>query len=212
MISPARLVVLISGNGSNLQAILDACCQGVMPARVAAVISNKLDAFGLKRASCAGVSTVVYPAKKNQERSEYDRQLAEIVSAFKPDWVILAGWMRLLTNSFLTKFPNRVINLHPALPGTFPGTHSIERAFQAWQMRQINHTGVMVHLVPDEGVDDGPLLSQRIISFDEKDTLDTLEARVHTVEHELLVETINSVITDGIERTIRSAKSNTFRT
>ncbi len=210
MINPARLVVLISGNGSNLQAILDACCEDGIPAKVVAVVSDKAGAFGLQRACNAGVSTVIYPAQKGQPRTEYDAQLAEIVSAFKPDWVILAGWMRLLTHAFLSSFPNRVINLHPALPGTFPGTHSIERAFDAWQTRQIQHTGVMVHLVPDEGVDNGPLLNQRIILFDEKDTLEALEARVHDVEHALLVETINSVITDGLERTIKNAKSNSF--
>jgi phosphoribosylglycinamide formyltransferase 1 len=211
MINPARLVVLVSGNGSNLQAILDACCDGGMPANVVAVISDKTGAFGLQRACNAGVSTVIYPVQKGKPRAEYDAQLAEIVAAFKPDWVILAGWMRLLTHAFLSRFPNRVINLHPALPGTFPGTHAIERAFNAWQTRQIQHTGVMVHLVPDEGVDDGPLLNQRIILFDEKDTLEIFEARVHDVEHALLVETINSVITDGLERTIDNAKSNSFR-
>lgn len=210
MMTPARLVVLISGNGSNLQAILDACCQGGIPAQVVSVISNKADAFGLQRASNMGVSTVIFPIQKNQERSEYDHQLAEIVSAFTPDWIILAGWMRLLTNSFLSRFPNQVINLHPALPGTFPGTHSIERAYNAWQSEQIPHTGVMVHLVPDEGMDSGPLLNMRIVHMRDEDTLDTFEARMHDVEHELLVETIHSVIVDGLERTIHNAKSNSF--
>jgi phosphoribosylglycinamide formyltransferase-1 len=212
MSNPARLVVLISGNGSNLQAILDACKRGETPATVVAVVSNKADAFGLQRAGNAGISTVIYPPHQNQPRVEYDCQLAEIVNAFKPDWIILAGWMRLLTDVFLSHFPNRVINLHPALPGTFPGTHSIERAFNAWQTRQITHTGVMVHLVPDEGVDDGPLLNQRIVSFEEKDTLETLETRIHKVEHALLLDTINSVIIDGLERTIEHAKSNSICT
>ncbi|MBN1537412.1 MAG: phosphoribosylglycinamide formyltransferase [Anaerolineales bacterium] len=207
----ARLVVLISGSGSNLQAILDACQQGSLPAQVVAVISNKAEAYGLQRANNAAVPSVIFPVHKNQTRAEYDRQLARIVSAFKPDWVILAGWMRLLTNTFLSRFPNHVINLHPALPGAFPGTHSIERAYKAWQSEKIPHTGVMVHLVPDEGVDNGPLLNMRIVHMRDEDTLDTFEERMHEAEHELLVETINSLIVHGLERTMHNAKSNSFR-
>lgn len=212
MTTPARLVVLISGNGSNLQAILDACSQGKLPAQVVAVISNKADAYGLQRANNALIPSVVYPTQKYLERSEYDRQLAEIVAAFKPDWIILAGWMRLLSNAFLKHFPNQVINLHPALPDMFPGTHSIERAYDAWQSEQISQSGVMVHLVPDEGVDNGPLLNMRVVHIEDDDTLDSFEERMHEVEHELLVETIHSVIVNGLERTIHNAKSNSFRT
>lgn len=212
MTTPARLAVLISGNGSNLQAILDACSQGKLPAQVVAVISNKADAYGLQRANNALIPSIVYPTQKYLERSEYDRQLAEIVAAFKPDWIILAGWMRLLSNAFLKHFPNKVINLHPALPDMFPGTHSIERAYDAWQSEEISQSGVMVHLVPDEGVDNGPLLNMRVVHIEDDDTLDSFEERMHAVEHELLVETIHSVIVNGLERTIHNAKSNSFRT
>jgi formyltetrahydrofolate-dependent phosphoribosylglycinamide formyltransferase len=111
-----------------------------------------------------------------------------------PDYVILAGWMRILSSFFLSNFPNRVINLHPALPGMFPGTHAIERAFEAYQRREIDHTGVMVHLVPDEGVDNGPVLTTAIVPIDEDDTLESLETRVHQTEHTLLVNTLKSVI------------------
>jgi len=206
----ARLVVLISGNGSNLQAILDACSCGLLPARVMAVISNKDNAYGLQRAKNANVETVIQPLQKNQPRSEYDKLLAETAAEFEPDWIILAGWMRLLTNAFLSRFPDRVINLHPALPGTFPGTHAIERAYLAWQNGLIPYTGVMVHLVPDEGVDSGPLLNMRIVKINDEDTLESFEERMHGVEHELLVETIKSVIENGLERTMQHAKSNTF--
>ncbi len=103
---------------------------------------------------------------------------------------MLAGWMRILSSAFLERFPNRVVNLHPALPGTFPGTHAIQRAFEAYQSGQIEHTGVMVHLVPDEGVDSGPVLNQRIVPILPEDTLETLETRIHAVEHALLVETL----------------------
>ena len=190
-----RLVVMVSGNGSNLQAILDACASGELPTRVVVVISNKADAYGLERAQKAGVPSVVLEKLKDQDRRAYDAQLAEIVAAYRPDWVVLAGWMRILTSAFLDHFPNRVINLHPALPGTFPGTHAIERAYETWQRGEIDRTGVMVHLVPDEGVDVGPVLGTRKIIFRPDESLEKFEGRVHKIEHDLLVETLKSVLT-----------------
>lgn len=207
----ARIVVLLSGNGSNLQALIDACQSGSLPADIVAVISNKAEAFGLSRASRAGLKTLVVPFDKSMRRVDYDHSLAEVVASFAPDWVILAGWMRILSNAFLASFPNKVVNLHPALPGTFPGIHAIERAFQAWQEGKIDHTGVMVHLVPDEGVDDGPLLGQSVILIEPEDTLQSFEARVHEVEHDLLVEITRQLIIDGLERTIENAKSDSIR-
>lgn len=189
-----RLVVLISGNGTNLQAILDACQSGELPAQVVAVVSNKVDAYGLVRAEKAGVPTVVLEKTKEQDRREYDAILAEKVASFAPGWVVLAGWMRILTSAFLGKFPNRVINLHPALPGAFPGTHAIERAYEAWQKGGIDHTGVMVHLVPDEGVDIGPVLGVEEIEFINGESLEAFEARVHAIEHRLLVVTLKTTI------------------
>jgi formyltetrahydrofolate-dependent phosphoribosylglycinamide formyltransferase len=185
-----KLVVLVSGFGSNLQAILDAVRLGIIPARVCAVISNKADAYGLERARLAGVTANAHVYQKGQERAVYDRQLADLVASYKPDWVVLAGWMRILSAAFLERFPNRVVNLHPALPGMFPGTHAIQRAFEAYHTGQIEHTGVMVHLVPDEGVDSGPVLNEQIVPILPDDTLETLETRIHKVEHALLVETL----------------------
>lgn len=190
-----RLVVLISGNGSNLQAILDACASNELNARVVAVISNKADAFGLTRARRANVHAILKAKDKSQDRRAYDAELAELVASFEPDFVILAGWMRILSSAFLDTFPNRVVNLHPALPGTFPGTHAIERAFNAFQRGEISHTGVMVHLVPDEGVDNGPVLAQEIVPIEKDDTLESLETRIHQVEHRLLVNTLKGLET-----------------
>lgn len=195
--SPARLVVLISGSGTNLQAILDACADGQLHARVAAVFSNRSGAYGLERAKQAGVPAVVLLKDKDIDRQEYDCQLAKAVLTYQPDWVILAGWMRLLSNNFLNAFPNHVINLHPALPGAFPGTHAIERALQAYRAGEITHTGVMVHLVADEGVDSGPLLAQAVVPILPGDDLEMLEARVHQHEHVLLVNTLKILLADG---------------
>ena len=190
----ARLVVLISGNGSNLQAILDACASGELPASVVSVISNKPDAYGLIRARNAGVGGICFPKHKIESRQEYDMRLAACLSTYLPDYVILAGWLRILSSSFLSLFPDRVINLHPALPGMFPGLHAIERAYEAYQRGELNHTGVMVHLVPDEGVDSGPVLNQQEIYFQPQESLEQFEARVHEVEHKLLVNTLKNIL------------------
>lgn len=191
---PARLVVLISGNGSNLQAILDACAENRLPAAVVAVISNKPEAYGLTRARNAGVPAIAFSKSDGESRRDYDSRLAALVASYNPDYIVLAGWMRLLSNNFLSHYPNRVINLHPALPGAFPGTHAIERAYEAWQNGQTDHSGVMVHLVPDEGVDNGPVLATEKIFFQPGETLKQFEARVHAVEHQLLVNTLHAVI------------------
>ena len=194
MTSLSRLVVLISGNGSNLQAILDACESGELPASVVCVISNKEDAYGLIRTKNAGVEAVHFVKLSTESRQEYDQRLANYVTAKQPDYIILAGWMRILSSSFLSSFPNKVINLHPALPNTFPGTHAIERAFEAYQRGEIEHTGVMVHLVPDEGVDNGPVLATETVPIYKDDTFETLETRVHETEHRLLVHTLKKIL------------------
>ncbi len=191
----SRLVVLISGNGSNLQAILDSCASGELDATVVSVISNKAEAYGLIRARNTGIESIHFPKLENESRNEYDARLAAYVSTCLPDYVVLVGWMRILSSSFLSSFPNRVVNLHPALPETFPGTHSIERAYEAYQLKEIKHTGVMVHLVPDEGVDNGPVLATEIVPIFADDTLESLEARVHQTEHKLLITTLKQLIT-----------------
>lgn len=193
-----QIVVLASGNGSNLQAILDASKNGKLSAKVAAVISDRQDAFALERARINQIPTEYHPWKPYREagrtRQEYDTDLANKVTASQPDYVVLAGWMRLLTTSFLNCFPMRVINLHPALPGAFPGTHAIERAYDAFQHGKIKHAGVMVHFVPDEGVDDGPVIAQEIVPIHPSCTVEELEERIHQVEHRLLIEALRQVL------------------
>jgi phosphoribosylglycinamide formyltransferase-1 len=190
----ARLVVLISGSGTNLQAILDAAAADELQADVVAVVSNRTEAFGLQRARQAGVPAVAFPKETGLDRREYDSQLADLVESYRPDWVLLAGWMRLLSMNFLMRFPQRVVNIHPALPGAFPGTHAIERAWQAFQDGEIDHTGVMVHLVPDEGVDCGPVLGRREVPIHPVDSVEDLEKRIHAVEHRLYIETLQQLI------------------
>ncbi|MSP52718.1 MAG: phosphoribosylglycinamide formyltransferase [Gammaproteobacteria bacterium] len=188
-----RLVVLISGNGSNLQAIIDACRAHQLNAQIVGVISDKKTAGGLKRAEKEGIKTIVQEKIANQSREEYDQLLAKQVTDLQPDWIVLAGWMRLLTNTFLNQFSGKVINIHPALPGTFPGTKAIERALQAYKKREIGATGVMVHEVPDEGVDSGPALGMKVVQIAAHDTLETLTERMHAAEHELLISVLQKL-------------------
>jgi phosphoribosylglycinamide formyltransferase 1 len=191
---PARLVVLISGSGSNLQAVIDACAAGQINAQVVAVISNRAEAYGLQRARQAGIPAVIKVRPKTQDRIDFDLELADLVASYQPDWVVLAGWMRLLSPAFLDRFSGHVINLHPALPGAFPGTHAIQRAYEAYLAGEIRATGVMVHLVTDAGVDSGPVLAQEVVSILPGETLEQLEDRIHQVEHRLLVTTLQHVI------------------
>lgn len=188
----SNLVILLSGHGSNLQAILDACASDELQARVVAVISNQSEAFGLERARRSKVPALAKPKPRDQDRRAYDAELADLVASYQPDWIVLAGWLRVLSSAFLDRFPNRVINLHPALPGAFPGMHAIARAYAAYQRGEIDHTGVMIHLVPDEGVDVGPVLAQEIVPILADDTLATLETRMHQTEHHLLIETLKT--------------------
>lgn len=198
----ARLAVLISGNGSNLQALIDAIRLRMLNAQIVVVVSNKKDAFGLQRAEKAGIPTRYHPLKPYKDaeksRAEYDADLAKLLKEFKPTYVVLAGWMHILSSEFLKFFPYRVVNLHPALPGTFPGINAVERAFEAFQRKEIKKTGVMVHLVPDEAVDAGPVLESEAVPIYSTDTLDTLIQRVHTTEHRLLITALRRLI-DGDE-------------
>jgi len=192
---PQRLVVLVSGSGSNLQAVLDACADGSLPAEVVAVVSDRADVFALQRADTAGVPAVHIGVHPGERRDDYDARLADVVAGFDPDLVVLAGWMRILTMAFLGWFPHRVVNLHPALPGELPGTRAIERAWDEALAGERTATGVMIHLVPDEGVDDGPVLASTVVDIDPAGGFDAYAERLHAAEHRLLVTTLTELCT-----------------
>ncbi|MEZ4864484.1 MAG: phosphoribosylglycinamide formyltransferase [Caldilineaceae bacterium] len=193
-----KLAVLISGNGSNLQAMIDAIRTRLLDAEICVVISNRKDAYGLQRAEQAGIPTRYHPLKPytdaGQDRQAYDADLAKLVQAYKPEWVVLAGWMHILSTDFLRHFPYRVVNLHPALPGQFPGLHAIARAFAAYQEGKLKTTGVMVHLVPDERVDQGPVIATKTVPIYPSDALENLERRMHQAEHQVLIEALHRLI------------------
>jgi phosphoribosylglycinamide formyltransferase 1 len=194
-----RIAILISGFGSNQQAIMDAAEDGRLPGvEVALVVSNRRQAFGLRRAIRCGVPAIYFPlapyTHAGRVREDYDADLARILGAFDIEWVVMAGWMHVWTEAFLRHFPSRVLNLHPALPGMFPGMHAIEEAYAAYQRGEIEHTGVMVHLVPDPAVDAGPVVAQERVPIHPGDSLDDLEARIHSVEHRLLVKALRDLV------------------
>lgn len=186
----ARIVVLASGNGGNLQALIDACVNGRLAARIVGVVTDRPAARALVRATDAGVDARVVAKREHESRGDYDLRLRDAVGEFRPDLVVLAGFMRLLTQPFLDAFAGRVLNLHPALPGELPGLHAIERAWDEALTGLRTHTGVMVHLVPDEGVDDGPVVAVARVPIDTSQSLDSFRATIHAVEHALIVDAV----------------------
>ncbi len=195
--SKPQIVILISGSGSNLQALMDAVEDGRLPAKIALVVSNRKAAYGLVRAEQAGIPTLYHPFKPYRDagksRKTYEADLAAKIKPIQPDLLVLAGWMHVLEADFLTQFQNRVINLHPALPGQFAGTHAIERAFDAYQNGEISHSGCMVHYVIPE-VDAGAVIVQAQVPIYPNDTLADFEERMHATEHRIIVEATAQVL------------------
>ncbi|KAL9547488.1 hypothetical protein MBANPS3_006154, partial [Mucor bainieri] len=186
------IVVLISGSGTNLQALIDATQDGRLKGKIIAVVSNRKNAFGLERAKKAGIPTRTFSLKQFKDqgktRVDFDVHVAKTIQEeYHPDLVILAGWMHILSPDFLAFFNNNVMNLHPALPGQFDGAHAIDRAYEAYQKGEIQHTGIMVHKVIAD-VDRGEVILQRNVPIEKEDTLEDLEQRIHSVEHKLIVE------------------------
>lgn len=191
-----RLVIMASGSGSNLQAILDAIAGGELKAEVVLVVSNHGQAYALERARRAKIPTLVFPLEPyrsaGRSREAYDADLVAQINLFRPDLIVLAGWMHILSPAFLDSFPSQVINLHPALPGQFPGTHAIERAYDAFQRGEIAHSGCMVHYTIPE-IDAGAVITESRVPIRSDDSLEDFEARMHMTEHRLIVEAIQLV-------------------
>ncbi|TRM64120.1 formyl transferase [Schizophyllum amplum] len=194
---PRRIVVLISGSGSNLQALIDAQNTPALPnVQIVLVLSNRKAAYGLQRAAQAQLPIptaylAMQPylkAHPGETRDDYDAAVAEIVREARPDLVVLAGWMHVLGNGFLDRMGEvPVINLHPALPGAFDGTHAIERAFEAYQKGEIERAGIMVHRVIRE-VDRGEPLIVKEVPIEKGEPLEAFEERLHKVEWQAIVE------------------------
>lgn len=177
---PARLAVLISGNGSNLQAIIDACRSGQLNAEVALVLSNRPQAYGLERARNAGIDTMTLDHKDYADRAAFDAALAGKLEQADVDWIVLAGFMRILTTAFVERFLGRLINIHPSLLPKYPGLDTHARALEA----NDDEHGATVHFVTPT-VDAGPAILQGRLAIQAGDTADDLQRRVYTLEHQI---------------------------
>jgi phosphoribosylglycinamide formyltransferase 1 len=184
------IAVLVSGSGSNLQALLDAQRAGA-PFHVAHVVSNVAGAFALERAAVAGVPTTVVP-HQGRERADFERELVSVLAPVAPAFVVLAGFMRVLTSTFVGAYENRIINVHPSLLPSFPGAHAARDALA----HGVRVSGCTVHLV-DIGVDTGRILGQRAVDVKDTDDESALQKRIQSAEHVLLPQVISDLCRRG---------------
>jgi phosphoribosylglycinamide formyltransferase-1 len=188
-----RLGVLISGGGSNLQAIIDAAARGELDAEVAVVISSDAGAYGLERARRAGVPAIAIGRAEHASVGDRDHAIRAALEAHDVGLVVMAGYMRLLGNEVLDAFPDRVLNIHPALLPSFPGASGM---LDAWK-HGVKVTGVTVHFA-NEKFDEGPIIAQEIVRIDDDDTPDSLEAKIHRAEHALYPAVIQLMAEDRV--------------
>ena len=186
--------VLLSGSGTNLQAIIDSIKAGKLDAKISLVVSSRPDAYGIKRAEDANIPTLVMNRDLYKDPQAADAKIVEALKGAGVEYVVMAGYMRKVTPVILDAYPNRVINLHPALLPSFKGAHAIQDAFVAG----VKVTGVTVHFANEE-YDKGPIIAQRAVSVLEGDTLETLEARIHKTEHEIYPEVLQLISQGSIE-------------
>ncbi|MEM7359003.1 MAG: phosphoribosylglycinamide formyltransferase [Pseudomonadota bacterium] len=178
-------VVLISGSGSNLQSFIDQVADGYLPVNLKLVISNNADAYGLERATQAGIPTACIDHRSFSSRLAFDQALMAEIDHQQPDIVILAGFMRILTSEFVDHYQNRLVNIHPSLLPKYPGTNTHQRAIDAGD----NWHGASIHFVVPE-VDAGPIILQGRLPIHPGDTADTLQQRIHSIEHKLYPQAV----------------------
>ena len=190
---PIKLGVLLSGSGTNLQAIIDAIQAGTLDATIELVVSSRPDAYGLKRAEAAGLQTLTLSKETYEDSFVADMVIATELKRYNVDYVVMAGYMRKVGVPILNTFPNRVLNLHPALLPSFRGAHAIQDAFEYG----VKVTGVTVHLA-NADYDRGPIIAQRPVVVEEDWTVDQLEEAIHQVEHQLYPEVLQLFAQDRV--------------
>ena len=196
MTRKSKIVVLISGNGSNLQSLLEGCHSKIINGEIVAVVSNNPDAFGLKRAKTFGVNTLVIDENNYKiEKEDFHEKVYEAVKQFKPDLVILAGYMKILTKSFISSFQDKIINIHPSLLPKYPGLNTHQRALNA----KDEISGATVHFVTEK-LDSGPIIIQGEVPIFPNDTEQSLRTRVLEIEHKIFVATTSLICSGKIKR------------
>ncbi len=188
-----KIVVLISGSGSNLEAIIESCAAKKINGRVIQVISNNPDAYGLTRASKFNIPSRIIDHKKFPSRIDFENSLEEFLDMLSPDLIVLAGFMRILGTKITSKFSNKMINLHPSLLPMYPGLHTHEKVLE----NKDPHHGISIHYVSSE-LDAGPLIAQGFIDIGKDETLKNMIKRIHKIEHLLLPEIINEICNENI--------------
>ena len=196
MTRKSKIVVLISGNGSNLQSLLEGCHSKIINGEIVAVVSNNPDAFGLKRAKTFGVNTIVIDENNYKiEKKDFHEKVYEVVKQFKPDLVILAGYMKILTKSFISSFQDKIINIHPSLLPKYPGLNTHQRALNS----KDEISGATVHFVTEK-LDSGPIIIQGEVPIFPTDTEQSLRVRVLEIEHKIFVATTSLICSGKIKR------------
>ena len=199
-----RIVILISGRGSNMQALLKVAAAQNWPAQIAAVISNQPSAAGLDVARAAGIAALSLNHRDYPDREQFDVALAELIDRYSPDVIVLAGFMRILTPAFVTKYFGRLINIHPSLLPSFPGLHTHQQAIDAG----VKFHGATVHFVTAE-LDHGPIIAQAVVPVLDNDTEDTLAERVLEQEHQIYPQAVHDLILGRLQlvdgRVVRSS-------
>jgi formyltetrahydrofolate-dependent phosphoribosylglycinamide formyltransferase len=183
-----KAAIFISGGGSNMQALIEAAKDPAYPVEFVAVISDKGNAGGLAKAEAAGIRTVAFERKDFGSKDEHERAIIEFLAELQPDYLCLAGYMRLLSGAFISAYENRILNIHPSLLPLFRGLHTHQRAIDAG----VKVTGCTVHYVT-EGMDEGPIVAQAVVPVLAHDTSDTLAARVLTAEHRLYRKALEKI-------------------
>ena len=194
MTDPTNIVVIISGNGSNLQSIIDAIENGQVNARISAVISNNADAYGLIRAQHHGLESKVVDHRKFESRAEFDQTLLETVASFQPDFIVLAGFMRILGSAFIQAYRNRILNIHPSILPEYKGLNTHQRAMDNLESEH----GVSIHIVTND-LDDGPILLRGRYPIEKEDTLADLQTKGHKLEHQMFPKLLEWICNHDLE-------------
>ena len=199
MSEPLKIGILLSGSGTNFQAIADAAAEG-LPIEIAHVVSSRPDAYGIERAKALGLPVLVLNREVYADPKAADQMIVDTLKASGVEYVVMAGYMRMVTSVLLDAFPNCILNLHPALLPSFKGAHAIQDAFDAG----VKVTGVTVHFANEE-YDKGPIIAQRAVTVRETDTVESLEERIHDVEHEIYPQVLGW-IADGRLEVLKNGK------
>ncbi|MBR2681073.1 MAG: phosphoribosylglycinamide formyltransferase [Exiguobacterium sp.] len=199
MSEPLKIGILLSGSGTNFQAIANAAAEG-LPIEIAHVVSSRPDAYGIERAKALGLPVLVLNREVYADPKAADQMIVDTLKASGVEYVVMAGYMRMVTSVLLDAFPNRILNLHPALLPSFKGAHAIQDAYDAG----VKVTGVTVHFANEE-YDKGPIIAQRAVTVRETDTVESLEERIHDVEHEIYPQVLGW-IADGRLEVLKNGK------